>query len=223
MSKYSIYIICKDEEIFNERVKSMEKYNKKICKFYWIPAVFLKRTPCNTGLTKKLDTRYNTTTKSRLNKLGAISAHRNALLSIINNNTHNNLILEEDATLVHPLPNPPNTTCYLGGWIIPPQITKAGKEKVKIPNLKNGLNNIDYDKFKVLMAHAYFIKTVSEAHELLKSTLEPAKLKNYDVHLIDNEIIKKFYYPAIFVQSRHKSEIEGRVNKNDINTINYGL
>ena len=73
------------------------------------------------------------------------------------------------------------------------------------------------------MAHAYFIKTVSEAHELLRSTLEPEKLKNYDVHLIDNEIIKKFYYPAIFVQSRHKSEIEGKVNKNDINTINYGL
>lgn len=223
MSKYSIYIICKTEEIFNEKVKAMKKYNKKICKFYWIPAVFLKRTPCNTGLTKKLDTRYNTKIKSRLNKLGAISAHRNTLLAIINNNTRNNLILEEDSTLVHSLPNPPNTSCYFGGWIIPPQITMAGKVKVKIPNLKNGLNNIDYDKFKVLMAHAYFIKTVGEAHELLRSTLEPEKLKNYDVHLIDNEIIKKFYYPAIFAQSKHTSEIEGRVNKNDVNTINYGL
>ena len=223
MSKYSIYIICKHIEIFNEKIKQMNKYNKKVCKFYWIPAVFLKRTPCNTGLTKKLDTRYNTTNKSRLNKLGAISAHRNVLLSIVNNNTRNNLILEEDATLVNRLPNPPNNTCYFGGWIIPPQITKAGKEKVKIPNLKNGLNNIDYGKFKVLMAHAYFIKTVDEAHELLISTLEPDKLKNYDVHLTDNEIFKKFYYPAVFVQSKHKSEIEGRVNQNDKNTIDYGL
>ena len=29
MNKYNIYIICKNEEIFNERVKMLEKYKKK--------------------------------------------------------------------------------------------------------------------------------------------------------------------------------------------------
>ena len=56
--------------------------------------------------------------ESRLNKLGAISAHRNVLLSIVNNNTRNNLILEEDATLVNRLPNqePFDVTEFATNW-----------------------------------------------------------------------------------------------------------
>ena len=50
----------------------------------------------------------------------------------------------------------------MGGWIIPPQITKAGLVKMNI-HPKKGLNSIDYDKFSVLMAHALFIKTFEEA------------------------------------------------------------
>ena len=33
MNKYNIYIICKNEEIFNERVKMLEKYKKKYVKY----------------------------------------------------------------------------------------------------------------------------------------------------------------------------------------------
>ena len=53
----------------------------------------------------------------------------------------------------------------MGGWIVPPQISKAG-EKVNI-NPKKGLNNIDYDKFAVIMTHALFLKTFEEAIEEL--------------------------------------------------------
>ena len=180
MNKYNIYIICKNEQVFNEKVKMLDKYKKKICKIQLIPAEFLKVTNCNKKkLFCKLNTRYNTGEKNKISKFGCISAHRKALLAIINNQTINNIILEEDSVISNHLPNPPKISCYLGGWIIPPQITKAGKEKIQIQNLKyNQLNTIDYNKFKVLMAHSYFIKNIKEAEQILFSTIE---IKPYSI------------------------------------------
>ena len=54
---------------------------------------------------KKLKTLHNTKKKSIIAKLGCIAAHRKALLAIYSNQTHNNLILEEDADLMNSLPN----------------------------------------------------------------------------------------------------------------------
>ena len=173
-------------------------------------------------LLKKLNTRHNTKDKSIIAKLGCISAHRKALLAIFSNQTNNNLILEEDATFSSKLPSPPNESCYVGGWIIPPQITKAGKVKVNIHPTK-GLNKIDYKKFKILTTHSLFLKSHDEAIELLESLIKPESLKNYDVQLSDMEWFSYFQYPPVFVQSDHKSEIDNAKNKNYLRTQNYGL
>ena len=128
MVKYNIYIICKNEEIFLEKVKEINsKYKSKICHIQWIPAEYLKLTQCNKKMLKDLNTRYNTQQKKILAKLGTIGAHRKALLAIYMNKTNNNIILEQDANFSDKLPSPPNISCYMGGWIIPPQITKAEK------------------------------------------------------------------------------------------------
>ena len=87
---------------------------------------------------------------------------RKALLAIFSNQTNNNLILEEDANLEGSLPVPPKDTCYMGGWIVPPQISKTGKVKLNIHS-KKGLNNINYDKFKIITTHALFIQSHEEA------------------------------------------------------------
>ena len=222
MGKYNIYIICKTEEDFLEKSKEISlKYKSKICHIQWIPAEYLKLTQCNKKLVKDLDTRWNTEKKKILAKLGTIAAHRKALLSIYMNKTDNNIILEADATLSHQLPNPPKVSCYMGGWIIPPQITKAGKVKINV-HPKNGLNKIEYGTFSVLMAHALFIKTFEEAMELFQTTITD-KIKNYDVHLIDLQFLKEYYYPPIFVQGKHVSEIDKVTNKNDQRTYLYGL
>lgn len=222
--EYNIYIICKNRTVFKEKKKMLEEYKgTKIHRFFYVPAVFLKDTEANRKKTQKLQTMYNTKMKSRLRKLGCIYAHRNALRAIVKNKTDQNVILEEDATLDHILPNPPNKSAYLGGWVIPPQITLAGKKKVHVPHLTRGLNEIHYDKFSVLMAHAYYMKTHEKAKDILDTIEGPGKVRNYDVHLIRNKFIKDFYYPAIFVQGKHVSEIDGKVNINDRRTKNYGL
>ena len=85
MVQYNIYIICKNEDIFNEKCKQFSKYKKNICYIQWIPAEFLTLTQCNKALLKKLNTRHNTKKKSIMAKLGCISAHRKALLYIFSN------------------------------------------------------------------------------------------------------------------------------------------
>lgn len=222
MSKYNIYLICKSEEDFIERSERITKdYKGKICHIQWIPAEYLKLTQCNKKVLKDLNTRWNTGGKKVLAKLGTIAAHRKALLAIYMNKTDNNIILEADAELSSALPKPPDKSCYLGGWIIPPQITKAGLVKLNV-SPKKGLNSIEYGVFSVLMAHAYFIKTFEESIELFQTTITD-KIKNYDVHLIDLEYFKYFYYPPVFVQGKHVSEIDAVTNKNDLRTHLYGL
>lgn len=220
--KYNIYIICKNEEIFNQKSRELEKYKGKICHIQWIPAEYLTLTQCNRAMLKKLKTLYNTKEKSIIAKLGCIAAHRKALLAIFSNQTRNNLILEEDATLSGPLPVPPKESCYMGGWIVPPHVSKAGKVKIDVKP-KNGINKINYEKFKVITTHALFVETPEEAMILLESTVLPEKMKNYDIHLADCEMFDAYYYPPVFVQGKHKSDIEGKVNKNDEHTHNYGL
>ena len=222
MTKYNIYIICKTEGEFLDKCNEInQKYKSKVCHIQWVPAEYLKLTQCNQKILKDLNTRYNTEKKKIIAKLGTIAAHRKALLAIYMNKTDNNIILEADATLSHSLPNPPKNSCYLGGWIIPPQITKAGKVKLDI-HPKNGINKINYDKFSVLMAHSLFIKTFEEGMELFQTTICD-KIKNYDIHLIDLQFFKEYYYPPIFVQGKHVSEIDKVTNKNDLRTHLYGL
>ena len=222
-TKYNIYIICKNEEIFLQKSRVLnDKHKGKICHIQWVPAEYLTLTQCNQKMLNKLKTIYNTKQKSIIAKLGCIAAHRKALLAIYSNQTNNNLILEEDAGLLHLLPSSPKDSCYMGGWIVPPLISRAGKQPVNIKP-KKGLNNIDYNKFKIVTTHALFIKSHEEAVELLDMTIKPEKLKNYDIFLAEEKYFKSYYYPSIFVQEKHKSEIDDKVNQNYIRTYNYGL
>ena len=121
------------------------------------------------------------------------------------------------------LPMPPKDTCYMGGWIVPPRITRAGKDKINIKP-KTGLNKIDYDKFKIITTHSLYIKTPEEATDLLDMTIQPEKLKPYDIFLAEERYFKQFYYPSVFVQEAHASEIDDKgADLNYYRTLNYGL
>ena len=59
----------------------------------------------------------------------------------------------------------------------------------------------------------YFLdRDLSAGIDLFQTTIND-KLKNYDIHLGDQEFFKKFYYPPIFVQGSHVSDIEGVVRE----------
>ena len=58
---------------------------------------------------------------------------------------------------------------------------------------------------------------------MLLSTILPDKIKNYDIHLKEQKLLDKFYYPPVFIQSNHISNIDKKYNNNHSNSINYGL
>ena len=203
VNKYNIYIICKTEDTFRGKATLLkDKYKSKICHIQWIPAEYLTLTQCNQSMVKKLNTIYNTKQKSIIAKLGCIAV-RKALLAIFSNRTYNNLILEEDAGLEFSLA--PKESCYMGGWIVPPQISKTGKVTLSIQPKMNTINKINYDKFQVITTHALFIKSRRSESAILHKTIQPEKLKNYDVFLSDSQLLDYYYYPSVFVQEKHKS------------------
>jgi hypothetical protein len=222
MNTYSVYIICKNNDIFYEKKKLLMNSNN-IDNIYHIPSVFLQCSENNINLKNKLHTRYNTAHNKIISKLGCIASHKNALLSILNNDTINNIILEEDFVINKDLPlSPPEHDCYLGGWIIPPKISQINKIKIRF-DCNIGINNINYDLFKIIMTHSYFIKNTSSAKKILIDMIIKEKIKNYDIYLSDNKYIKYFYWPEIFRQSNHISDIDKKINKNSKMSINYGL
>ena len=219
--RYHIYLIANTPkyEEFCQRYQS----NPLVDSISQIQPVYLDDCESNRLLISKLKTRYNTLIKTRLRKLGCIYAHKNALQMIVDKNHSNNLILEEDATMIRELPEPPQCSAFLGGWITPYHITKAGKIDPDISTPYEGLNRIDYCSCKMLMAHAYYLKEAKEANEILRTLLSEDPIKAYDHHLSDNQYIKNYYYPPIFVQGRHKSSIDLKPNKNHIRSIDYGI
>jgi len=84
------------------------------------------------------------------------------------------------------------------------------------------LKNLNVKNIYCYEPHALFIKKHEEAMELFQTTIDD-KIKNYDIHLIDKQFFKKFYYPPIFVQGDHVSEIDMVKNINDQRTHLYGL
>ena len=73
------------------------------------------------------------------------------------------------------------------------------------------------------MAHAYYLKYPKEAQTILETLLSNDPIKAYDHHLSDNQYIKNYYYPPIFVQSRHRSSIDRKTNQNHLRSIDYGI
>ena len=102
----------------------------------------------------------------------------------------------------------------MGGWIVPPRITRAGKDKINIKP-KKGLNEIDYDKFKIITTHSLYINTPEEATNLLDMTIKPDKLKPYDVFLAEEKYFKHFLktFGQFGAQIRSNSEFLGRFLK----------
>ena len=210
---YSVYLICKEED-FESKKESLQ--DPLIKDFHRISPQYLNN---NGTVLKDLHTRYNTKPENIISKLGCIAAHRLALLSIYNQKSINNIILEADAVLKEPLPDPPSLSCYMGGWMV--QTKFSNKEDLVVnPNL--GMNQINPELFRIIMSHSYFVKYPAQAMEIFQSTIIP-KIKNYDIHLANQKYLKHYLYPPLFNQGKHISEIDKKMNKNDKNSDMYGL
>lgn len=225
--RYRVLCICSKQEfpakkkhlLAHSFVQSVER----------VDPVYLTNSAKDRELASHLQTAPITKPKSRLRKMGCILAHMHALKKAVQKKYDHILILEEDAELSHRLPKPPRVSCYMGGWIVPKNISETGKTHISIPSLSTGLQTINYDVFKIIMSHAYYLRSddalaiVDTLQQAFQATKPPGKIRNYDVFLAEHKFMKHFYYPERFVQGKHVSTIDGKVNQNDLHTQSYGL
>ena len=163
-------------------------------------------------------------------KMGCFSSHVKTLQYIVDNKLNNTVILEDDAFLdgniIGKFPN--DGACLLGGTLRHPNNwtldNKFRKNKVKgiIKKFKQGVNVIDYDKYRWTQTHAIYYPKWEVAKEILyfiKNT--NYKFKHFDLFLCDHKLVKYLHYPSIFTHDDRESE--SQINKKNGYIKNYVL
>ena len=159
-------------------------------------------------------------TDQHLCKVGCFLSHFNLLIDIVNNKTNNVLIVEDDAQAVRDIPDisffPKDSITYLGGFILNRKITK--RDKIIIDH-KDGLNELDTDKYRMMMTMAYYIPTWEIAKEIIDTLKNLKRWRAIDICLSNSRNKIYYHYPAIFIEAPFKSTI--RPNKKQFSKENY--
>ena len=85
----------------------------------------------------------------------------------------------------------------------------TSKEKIEIDH-KQGINELDKDKHRMVMALSYIIPTWEIAEQIVKKLKDKERLRAWDIDL-NNASPKIYYeYPAVYVESDGISSIRGK-------------
>jgi GR25 family glycosyltransferase involved in LPS biosynthesis len=178
-----------------------------------LPAVVGKNAP--EEFKKRFVFRYNTAEKKALGHIGCFGSHIKVLRKIINENLKNVIVLEDDSSDINKIPKSlidfPHSV-YLGGWMVKPKI-KDINQPVDRSKFINGINKLDYSKYRILETRGYFVPNKQEAKRMLDIIESAPRLKNVDIFFSKNEIIKYFYYPALSLQT---PKLVSRINENNV-------
>ena len=145
-------------------------------------------------------------------KCGCYHSHLSLLEKIVKYKMDMVLICEDDAKQVKEFPKklkhlPRDGIIYLGGFIMNDKITS--KEKIEIDH-KQGINELNKDKHRMVMALSYIIPTWEIAEQIVKKLKDKERLRAWDIDL-NNASPKIYYeYPAVYVESDGISSIRGK-------------
>jgi GR25 family glycosyltransferase involved in LPS biosynthesis len=176
--------------------KRLEKHNN----FTLIDGVYGKST--SPEFQDRFKFRYNIGMYKKNGSMGCFASHMKALQYIVDGDLKHTIILEDDGTPIEELPEDLmnfQEACYIGGWLVKPMM-KDIKQPVDREDFIEGINKIDYSKFRILETRAYYVPNKQEAMRMLMVISTADHLKNIDVFYCKNKMIKYFYYPAISKQ-----------------------
>ena len=156
------------------------------------------------------------------NRMACFASHVKALKYVVKNKINRVIILEDDAFLdglvIESLPKDGAT--LLGGVIRHPTRWELDKEFINtkakkiINKFKNGVNEIDYKKYRWNGAWAIYYPTWKIVKQILDFILSKNfKFKHYDLFLANHKLIKYLYYPSIFTHDDSRSISQVSSNK----------
>ena len=153
----------------------------------------------------KMVVRYNTGIKKRNGIVGCMASHLKAYQHIIDNDLTDVVVCEDDAIKIREidLNTLPTEVCLFSGQIHAPapwandvgwRLSQDRKDI--IASWSQGVNEIDYKRFRWTQTNAIYIPNKAKAQELLDSIRKEKSYKGYDIFLTNRKLIKYLYYPA---------------------------
>ena len=158
----------------------------------------------------KITIPYNVKDKEKLirQKSCHIYSYLNILKKIIDDNLYYVIICEDDAILKHHNENlfidlqnkNLDEPVLLNGKLHHPDTYKKdnifNKYEIKF---NNGINDIDYNSFRWSCSACIYYPTPQSCKYIYNYIINTSRLTYFDLQLSKNKIIKKLYYPSIFI------------------------
>ena len=167
---------------------------------------------------KKMHKMYNIKEKLFRAKVCHFYSYYMMLKKIVNEKLDNVIICEDDAILKESLPDKFNTeeililNCELHE---PTNWEKNTKQYFKdnilplINNFKEGINKIEYDKFRWSCTACMYYPKFQNCIEIINEIENANKITTFDLWLSKNKLIKNLIYPSVFkIQDNGVSQIQ---------------
>tara|TARA_R110000824_G_scaffold8686_5_gene39133 strand:- start:1879 stop:2547 length:669 start_codon:yes stop_codon:yes gene_type:complete len=154
-------------------------------------------------VSEKIKLRYNAKPRTIAGVVGCFASKLKALDYIVNNKIDKVILLEDDSQPVKEKEDYGDEICLLSGQINHPHSwakdktwKKEGKNLEIINNFTEGVNEIDYTKYRWTQINALWIPKWEQAECLLEKIRLCKKYIHFDILLANEKLIKKLYYPA---------------------------
>jgi len=151
--------------------------------------------------------RYNTSQRLKDATASCFNSHLKIMKKIVDEKLNDVVICEDDSIKVYDVLDTSNINeiCLFGGAIRHPSNWSKDKEWRKekvddiVNNFKEGLNKIDYQKYRWSGTYAIYYPNWEKTNELLKTILNSKKKYcHLDIFLSKNKLIDYLYFPSPF-------------------------
>jgi len=158
-------------------------------------------------LSDKMISYYNISSKEHLCKTGCFLSHIRLWQYISDNRIDDVIILEDDAELVNDIGDlqlRQDGITYLGGWLH--QLKMTDNKSVE-HNSKNGINELDKTKMRMLCTLSYYIPKWQVAKQMVDYLNQLKRWRAVDVCIHNIPIQNYYVYPAIYIEKDLQSNI----------------
>lgn len=147
--------------------------------------------------------RYNTSQGLKDATASCFNSHLKMMKKIVDEKLNDVIICEDDSIKVYDVDTSNiNEICLFGGTIRHPSNWAKDREwrKTNDISFQDGMNKIDYEKYRWTQTYAIYYPTWEDTNKLLKTILESKnKYCHLDIFLSKNKLINYLYYPSPFM------------------------
>ena len=163
---------------------------------------WMKSIEASEELKKRFSFRYNTADNKKTGIENCFASHLNILKYIVNKKLNEVIVCEDDCFKIDDIEySTLKDITLLGGVIRHPTSWAKDNEfqKQNDVTFEEGVNKIDYKKYRWSGAFAIYYPTWEQSNDLLNTILSKTSYCHYDLFLSKNKLINYLYYPTPYI------------------------